>query len=101
MQDCLSSSSDIDVMSSDHNGVILDDDECDIDVVASSTPDLSTDDTGEDVKKTFRSKRRKQLLTERAMHAEFSEVSLYVLLPSNVMIVICLCDILHTYIVTV
>jgi len=74
VQDHLSSSSDIDIISSDHNDIVLDEDECDVDVVAASTPD----DTGKDVNRTIGRKRRKQLLTERATHAEFSEVSLYI-----------------------
>jgi len=78
VQDCSSSSSDIDIISSDHNSNVYDED---IDVVAESTPDNnSTDDTSrrsgsERVKRTVRSKWRKQLLTERPAAAEFSEVS--------------------------
>jgi len=82
MQDHLSSSSDIDIISSDHNDVVLDEDERDIDVVAASTPD----DTSKDVNRTIGSKRRKQLLTERATHSEFSEVSLCIPRTSSMMI---------------
>ena len=82
MQDCSSSSSDINVMSCDHNSNVFDEGSCDIDVVDMSTPDdNSTDDTdhseSEHVQRTIRSKRRKQLLAARPEAVEYSEVSLY------------------------
>jgi len=78
VQDQLSLSSDIDVTSCDHHSSVFDD-ACDVDVLNVSTPDNSTDDTsrqteGVQMKRTVRSKRRKQLLTERPAAAEFSEV---------------------------
>ena len=92
----MSISSDIDVTSCDHNNSIFDDN---IDVVAASTADNnSTDDTShpaldEQVKRTIRRKRRKQLLMERPSAVEFSDVCFYTVLLIDT---ICLSIILHT-----
>jgi len=80
--DCNSLSSDVDVTSCDLSSVV-DDDSCDVNIVTASTPDHSADDMTShqrehaQLKRIARTKRKKQLLTERPSSAELSHVCFY------------------------